>query len=187
MFDRKLGGRSKSTQLVEMRCQYSVMHFNAVNDIFRLCGRIVALVKGFFSVGAGRQKIAHMHLIYPPFFLSYNSHIYQKLGMSFLCEYAIATYFACCRIFCTFKQSVNFASLHIFLHKMAFLTAILILFLFPLPISIRFRYLYHLVATIFGVYVVHIFFKTRRIKLRCLHSSLGVLHSLASVIMLTAV
>jgi len=73
MFDRKLGGRSKSTQLVEMRCQYLVMHFNAVNDIFRLCGRIVALVKGFFSVGAGRQKIAHMHLIYPPFFLSYNS------------------------------------------------------------------------------------------------------------------
>jgi len=74
-----------------------------------------------------------------------------------------------------------------FLHKMAFLTAILILFLFPLPISIRFRYLYHLVANIFVVYVVHIFFKTRRIKLRCLHSSLGVLHSLASVIMLTAV
>jgi len=36
--------------------------------------------------------------------------------------------------------------LHIFPHKLAFTTAILILFVFLLPISIRFRYLDHLVA-----------------------------------------
>jgi len=36
--------------------------------------------------------------------------------------------------------------LHIFLHKLAFSTAILILFVFLLPIYIRFRYLDHLVA-----------------------------------------
>jgi len=109
------------------------------------------------------------------------------LGMSVLCEYAIAAYFS------------KVHMLHIFPHKLAFLTAILILFVFLLPISIWFRYLNHPVANrmapsmcldlcgtrwgswfqvvlyhisayfchIFGIYVVHIFFKCF-IKLACL-------------------
>ena len=61
--------------------------------------------------------------------------------MSVLCEHATAAYFAYCRIF---QQSAHIT--YLFLHKLVFLTAILILFVFPLRLSIRFRHLYHLVA-----------------------------------------
>ena len=48
-----------------------------------------------------------------------------------------------CRIFAYFgKVRIS----HIFLHKLAFSTAVLILFVILLPISIRFRYLDHLIA-----------------------------------------
>jgi len=47
--------------------------------------------------------------------------------MSVLCEYTIAAYFAYCRIFCIFQQSVHIA---FFPHKHVFLTAILILLCF---------------------------------------------------------
>jgi len=66
------------------------------------------------------------------------------LGMSILCEYAIAAYFAYCPIFLHISANWTY---HIFFpHKLAFLTAILILFVFLLPISITFCYLHHLVA-----------------------------------------
>jgi len=56
---------------------------------------------------------------------------------------AIAAYFAYCHIFAYFSK-VRIS--HIFPHKLAFSTAILILLAFLLPISISFRYLDHLVA-----------------------------------------
>jgi len=67
-----------------------------------------------------------------------------KLAMSVLREYAIAAYFAYCRIFRIFQRSAHIA--YFPPHKLAFSTAILVLFVFILPISIRFRYLDHLVA-----------------------------------------
>jgi len=54
-------------------------------------------------------------------------------GMSVLCEYAIAAFFA-------YFSKVRIS------HKVAFSTALLTLFVFLLPISIRLRYLDHLVA-----------------------------------------
>ena len=54
-------------------------------------------------------------------------------GMSVMCEYAIAAFFA-------YFSKVRIS------HKVAFSTAILTLFVFLLPISIRLRYLDHLVA-----------------------------------------
>jgi len=72
-----------------------------------------------------------------------NSFSCYRQTMWVLCECAIAAYFAYCRIFLTFQQSVH---IHIFPLKFAFLTAFLILFVFLLLISIRFRYLDHLIA-----------------------------------------
>ena len=65
----------------------------------------------------------------------------QSVGLSVLCEYAIAPYFAYCGIF---QQSVLIT--YFPPHKVAFLTTILIFFVFLLPISIRFHYLSHLFA-----------------------------------------
>ena len=120
--------------------------------------------------------------------------------------YAIAAYFACCRVFCIFSKV---RLLRIFPHKLAFSTAILILFVFLLPLSIMFCYLDRLVANkmapsmcpdpcgtrwgswfqavlyhisayfhhIFGVYAVCLFFFRKcRIKLTCLTRSAGVIH-----------
>jgi len=66
------------------------------------------------------------------------------LVVSPLCEYAIAKYFAYCCIFPAYFRKVRIS--HIFPHKLAFSTAILILFVFLLAISIRFRYRDNLVA-----------------------------------------
>ena len=43
---------------------------------------------------------------------------HKQIGMSVLCEYVIAAYFAYCSMFCIFQQS---AHMHIFPHKLAFL------------------------------------------------------------------
>jgi len=69
---------------------------------------------------------------------------HTQLGMSVLCKYAIAAYFAYCHIFRIFQQSEHIS--HIFPHKLAFSTATVILLVFLLPISITFRNLDHLVA-----------------------------------------
>ena len=66
------------------------------------------------------------------------------LGMSVLYKYAIEAYIAYCHIFAYFSKV---CTSHIFPHKLAFSTALLMLFVFLLPISIRFPYLDHLVAS----------------------------------------
>jgi len=108
--------------------------------------------------------------------------------MSSLCKFAIAAYFAYCRIFSKVRIS------HIFFRINWHFDDILILSVFLLPISIRFRYLERLVANrvapstcpdpverdgvvgfkplstiayfrrIFGIYAVHIFLLKCRIK-----------------------
>jgi len=63
---------------------------------------------------------------------SFSVTIIYLLGMSVLCEYAIAAYFAYCHIFRIFQQSAHTAY---FPAQIGISTAILILFVFLLPIS----------------------------------------------------
>jgi len=113
----------------------------------------------------------------------------SELSMSVLCEYAIVSYFAYCHIFCTFQQSAHIAYFFPTEIGILTAILIFFVFLLPIFIRFRYlehlaanrmalsmcldpcgtrwsswfqAILYHISAyirRIFGVYVVHIFFK----------------------------
>jgi len=82
--------------------------------------------------------------IHPFFIFSQHPHIHMRLMafyVGFFCANLLLLHIL---LIATYLSKVRIS--HIFLHKLAFLTAVLISFVFLLPISIRFRYLDHLVV-----------------------------------------